>query len=213
MRYLHSTSPKGFTLIEIIVSMAIFMVVAVVAIGAFLKVIDANKKSHTIKTAMTNLNFIMETMTREIRVGTNYYCASGSSVPTTLPDYGLYPGCSTLTGPWVMAFESSHAYPPDNPTCHLIYAYYFNNSDPTHFDSLTKAEQQVCDGPLSPYPLISSDIKQDVFINITKATVKVVTGGAAQPYAQFRFQGYAGATEKVKTTFDLQTTVSQRLKP
>ena len=65
---------KGFTLIEMIVSIAIFMIVALVAVGAFLKIIDLNNKSHTLKDSINNINFALDLMSRELRVGSNYYC-------------------------------------------------------------------------------------------------------------------------------------------
>jgi prepilin-type N-terminal cleavage/methylation domain-containing protein len=40
---------KGFTLIEMIISLAIFTVVALVAVGALVKVMDANRKSINLK--------------------------------------------------------------------------------------------------------------------------------------------------------------------
>ena len=70
----------GFTLVEMIVSVAIFTIVAFVAVGALLKVIDANKKSQSLKTSINNLNFALESLSREMRVGSNYTCISVSSV-------------------------------------------------------------------------------------------------------------------------------------
>src|ERR1035437_4002808 len=68
---------SGFTLIEMLVSISIFMVVAVVAVTALLKIVDANRKSQTLQDAINNINFAMDSITREIRVGNMYTCAPG----------------------------------------------------------------------------------------------------------------------------------------
>ena len=41
-----------------------------------LAVIDGNKKSRSLVTAMDNLNFALESMTRELRVGNSYDCTA-----------------------------------------------------------------------------------------------------------------------------------------
>jgi prepilin-type N-terminal cleavage/methylation domain-containing protein len=50
---------KGFTLIEMIVSLGIFTIVALISIGALVRITDANKKSITLKTTINNLNFAL----------------------------------------------------------------------------------------------------------------------------------------------------------
>lgn len=207
----------GFTLVEMLVSLAIFSVVALVALGAFMKIIDANKKSHTLKTAYTNLNFVLEAMTRELRVGTNYHCSNSAIVVPTTDPYELAPASCSFSSTngsdqWYIAFNSSKVYDDNNGMiCNLIYAYHFDGV------GLNKAEQGICGEALSFSPVIANlgpDDKQDVVINFSRASIKVVTeaGGGRQPYAQFHFVGSAGAVERVKTTFDIQTTVSQRLR-
>jgi len=69
----------GFTLIEMIVSVAIFSVVATITVGALLILIGTNQQLQAEQTVMTNLSFALDSMTREIRTGTNYYCTSESS--------------------------------------------------------------------------------------------------------------------------------------
>ncbi len=67
----------GFTLVEVIVSMGLFLIVATIAIGALLTVIDANKKSRTMRVGMDNLNVATERMVRELRTGGGYDCNPG----------------------------------------------------------------------------------------------------------------------------------------
>lgn len=61
-------------MVEILVSVAIFTVVMLVALGALLSILGANKKAQALKTAINNMNFAMESMTRTIRTGFDYSC-------------------------------------------------------------------------------------------------------------------------------------------
>ncbi len=69
-------SGAGFTLIEMIVAVSIFVIVVFVAIGALLSISDANRKSNAIRAVMDNLNFSMESMGRKIRTGDSYSCSN-----------------------------------------------------------------------------------------------------------------------------------------
>ncbi|MCB9805849.1 type II secretion system protein [Candidatus Nomurabacteria bacterium] len=60
---------KGFTLIEMLVSVAIFSIVLLVALGAILTIIDANRKAQTLTSVMNNLNFAFDSITRTIKTG------------------------------------------------------------------------------------------------------------------------------------------------
>ncbi len=71
MIYLRSHN-KGFTLVEVMVSMAIFAFVMIVAVGAFIKVLDVNKRAQTVKAAVNNVSFTIEAITREMRTGSQY---------------------------------------------------------------------------------------------------------------------------------------------
>lgn len=65
----------GFTLIEMIVAVSLFTVVIFVSIGALLAISDASRKASSLRAVMDNLNFALESMSRNIRTGTNYACA------------------------------------------------------------------------------------------------------------------------------------------
>lgn len=67
-------SYKGFTLVEVLVAVSIFALVMIVATGAVFSVVSANKKTHSLKSVMTNLNFALDSMVRDIRVGSTYSC-------------------------------------------------------------------------------------------------------------------------------------------
>ena len=58
---------KGFTLIEMIMSVAVFTVVALIAAGALLAIADANRKAQAFKSVVNNLNFALESVARNLR--------------------------------------------------------------------------------------------------------------------------------------------------
>jgi len=72
----------GFTLIEMIVAVAIFTVVVFIGIGALLSISDANRKSNSLRSVMDNLNFAMENMSRSIRTGDDYSCGGVGNCPS-----------------------------------------------------------------------------------------------------------------------------------
>lgn len=70
---------SGFTLIEVMVSVGIFSIVMLVALGAVLAIVGANRKAQAVSSIINNLNFALEGMMRDLRTGTNY-SGSGSSM-------------------------------------------------------------------------------------------------------------------------------------
>jgi prepilin-type N-terminal cleavage/methylation domain-containing protein len=63
--------PSGFTLVELLVSIALFSVVVLIVAGAISSIINVNKKAQTITSVVNNLNFTLESMTRAIKTGTD----------------------------------------------------------------------------------------------------------------------------------------------
>ncbi len=84
---------RGFTLVELLTAVSIFAVVMTISMGSILSIIDANRKSRNLKSVMTNLNLAIESMSKEMRFGTNYHCGSTGSLsqPYNCPsaDYSM----------------------------------------------------------------------------------------------------------------------------
>ncbi len=62
-----------------IVSLGVFAVVVTISVGAMLVLINTNQQLQAEQSVMTNLSFALDTMTREIRTGFNYFCRSHSN--------------------------------------------------------------------------------------------------------------------------------------
>ncbi|MEX0933704.1 MAG: type II secretion system protein [Candidatus Paceibacterota bacterium] len=79
---------RGFTLVELIVSLGLFTAVALISIGALLSVVSANKKVQSLRVVMDNLNFSVESMARSMRVGSSYQCGGINAIPNDCGELG-----------------------------------------------------------------------------------------------------------------------------
>jgi len=70
------TRQSGFTLIEMIVSLGVFSVVVTIAVGALLILIASNRQLQDEQAILSNLSFALDSMSRELRTGSNYFCQS-----------------------------------------------------------------------------------------------------------------------------------------
>lgn len=66
---------RGFTLIEMVVSLGIFSAVMLISLAALLAVSQGQKEAIAAQNNFDNLRFSLEAMTREIKTGKNLDCA------------------------------------------------------------------------------------------------------------------------------------------
>ncbi|MBI5077823.1 MAG: type II secretion system protein [Candidatus Yonathbacteria bacterium] len=76
MHNIFSKNSRGFTLIEMTVSLGLFTIIIFVATSAFLSVVNTDRKSRAVRVATDNLNIALEDMSRRIKTGSTYYCGS-----------------------------------------------------------------------------------------------------------------------------------------
>lgn len=117
---------KGFTLVELMVSVGLFAIVMMLAAGAYLVVIRVNQQAQGNTTAINNLAFALDSMVRTIRTGTGYGCISagadcpsgGSSFYVTA-EGALSPTHYYLNGPagaqYIVKTVSGATYPITDP--------------------------------------------------------------------------------------------------
>ena len=67
---------RGFTLVELIVSVGLFALVMLIATGAYFSLIALDRQARATNQVVGSLSFAMDTMTRGIRTGTNYQCTN-----------------------------------------------------------------------------------------------------------------------------------------
>lgn len=61
---------KGFTLIELMVSLSIFVIIMLSATSAYLSFIAYNRQAQTTSTVVNSVSFSIDNMARDMRTGT-----------------------------------------------------------------------------------------------------------------------------------------------
>lgn len=173
---------SGFTLAEMIVSVALFSIVVTVSTGALLTVLSTNQRAQAIETVMNNLDFALQQMARDIRVGTHYYCG----VSPSLTAYG---DCSPSPS------NSSFSFTSHDGVSRVIYEL-----------SGTSILRSV-DGGANYYPITASQINVTRLAFYVSGSNP---SDNQQPKVFIVLQGNV-TVKGAKTNFNLQTTVSQRL--
>src|SRR4051812_11444285 len=80
MKLFTHKNPRGFTLIEMLVSITLFSVVMVMALGALLSLSVADRRAEALKSSIDNLTFALDSMSRAIRTGNTYHCGSSGTL-------------------------------------------------------------------------------------------------------------------------------------
>lgn len=67
---------RGFSLIELIVSLGVFALAALIGVSSLLIMVTAQRKAINIQSAYDNVRYTLEIMSKEIRTGDVYYCGA-----------------------------------------------------------------------------------------------------------------------------------------
>ncbi len=109
------SSQRGFTLVEMIVSVGLFAIVSVICIAALLSLVAADRKAQAIQNSMNNLNIALDDLVRNARMGTQFHCGVGAYIGDGTDDCQAggtaftftcntdTPGCSTEGQRWSFA--------------------------------------------------------------------------------------------------------------
>ena len=71
---------RGYSLLEMLVAIALFSLVMLLATGAFLKFMSLERVARYTNDVTNNLTFAVDSMARSIRTGTNYQCGGTTGV-------------------------------------------------------------------------------------------------------------------------------------
>lgn len=182
----NQTNQQGFTLVEILVALSIFAMVAVVSTMALLAITDVNAKSQSIQSAMDNLNAAVEDMSRTIRMGTIYKCK-------------------------VLAADTSYL----NSCANGGAGFQFITQDGTTtvytFDTLAnKGVITRSQNGGTPVPITSTD---NINIDTTRSKFYLLFNSTTlQPRLLISITGTGtSASQSFPTNFTVQTTVSERM--
>ncbi len=177
---------SGFTLIEMIVSVALFAIVMLVSVTALVALIDANRKAQALQAVINNLNIAIDGMSRSIREGSHYRCGSPA-------------GGDCTTGGTIIYFEPFRGNPTD-PTDDWVYE--FRNGQ------IFKSENGSTAGEIA---ITASEVSIDTSL-VNFYVFGSARGDSVQPQVTMVIKGSAGTTKaNVKTTFHVQSTAVQRV--
>ena len=209
---------SAFSLVEMLVAIAVFMSIMTVALSALISIIDSNKKAQAIKTTVDNVTFALESISRDMRIGHNYQCLMKGVTPdswrTDCSDNGQLPGSVGVR------------YLKNNGGVDDGITYRFITDINTGLKSL---QRSICDSSFnncSTSFLISAESN----VNLIAMTFYVLgancefgvgalcTDGKTQPRVVITASGLIptkgnivqGSTEG--TEFDIQTNISQRMR-
>ena len=179
---------KGYTIIETMIAISLFLIAVTIGMGALLNANLIHNQSQNTRSIMDNLSFIMDDMSRNLRTGFNYHCVDDG-------DYNATSAHSCLTDGKGISFQQS------TDGSQWVYGILSNGSSyeikkstdgGNNFISLNPSEVQI-DGTKSSFIVTGAE-----------------PGDGLQPFVTIKLVGsisYKG----VAMPFSLQTSVSQRL--
>jgi len=191
---------RGFTLVEMIVAVALFAIVMVVCVAALLALVNANRKAQALESVMNNLNIALDGIVRNARMGSNYD-GSGACAGNT----DSSPKDCT-SGSTVFSFEpygSTHKHPDGSTYMDPPWVYSFAK-DSNGVGRIYKSENGQTAIPITA-PEVSIDDMEFYVVGTTP-------GDTAQPKVLIVIKGTAGVPgSRAQTTFHIQATAVQRV--
>ncbi len=188
----NNNSQRGFTLVEMLVSVAIFSIVVMIALGAILTILDANRKARTLTEVMNNLNFSMEMITRSLKTGVEPNQDNGV----------LVVGAIILDEEGFKREKTQYRLEEDDNDRGYISrcAVVVNSSQGYESASCSEGDWM---------PITSDMVDIDRFDILVTAT-RAENDGVIQPRTQLFIKGTVQISDRISSDFSLQTTVSQR---
>ena len=186
---------RGFTLLEMIVSTTVFVFVMLMIIGSLISLTDASRKARSVRIVLDNLSAAIDSMSRNIRMGSYYHCGCGGAL--TSPQSCSMSDSDGNGGDTCLAFEMANGNPHD-ATDQMVYRLTTTGgrgrierslNGGTDWVSLTSPEINVTDMKFFQYG---------------------VTPDTDQPVVTMLLRGTAALTPKTSTEFNIQTTIAAR---
>ena len=188
-------------MIEILVSLSIFAVVATVGVGSLMVLINANSKVQNMQSAVSNASFALDSMTRQIRTGAYYDCVTGSPTSNDMTNQTYTNDCSS---PYSTFFFTETA--TNGITANLS-----NHRVGYRVASLSngnKAIERWIDNGASWQPITASNVNIDTFQFIVSHSSN---SNDRSPTVSIYLHGSVGGASAQDTngSFALQTSITQ----
>ena len=182
---------SGYTIIETMISISLFLVVVMSGMGALLNANLVHEKSQDMRGIIDSLSFIMEDMARNLRVGYDFHCIDNGDLNTIFAHSCEYGGG--------ISFKSSLADGGGQ------WIYYIKNDGTIH-KRYTDAEGVLHEYQLTPPDVVIDDISGFSVLGAESPSL----GNTQQPFITIRLVGKVKYHD-VETPFSLQTSTSARL--
>lgn len=185
----------GFTIIEMLVSITIFVTALLFISGALLSLETASRKARTTRAAIDNVSAAIDSMSRTLRTGTTYHC--GAFDLGSIDDLNeCRMGTDGSGGDTMIAFErqgGSKLSPNDQ------YVYRHNSTNMSIERSTDGGTNWVA---MTAPEIVISKLRFWVGGNVL---------GDDQPYVTMIVYGTVGGGDLgTESSFNVQTTISQR---
>ncbi|MCX6736229.1 MAG: type II secretion system protein [Candidatus Parcubacteria bacterium] len=182
----------GFTIVELLVSVALFATVIIAVSGSFLVIVDSYKKITAQRENIDNLSTSLESMVRGLKTGMNFHCEvtppasapADIATPRDCASGGKYIAFKRVTDNNIIQykFESGRLWRSDN-----FATFYPVTDDPS-----------IMQVGLFNFYVVGTTPLTDTGVDITQPKVNIV------------MKGTVGGQLKRSSSFNIQTTITQR---
>lgn len=209
---------KGFTLVELLISIALFSVLVSVAVGGFVRALRTERQVSAMMSAESNVSIGLEEMTREMRLGYLFCDEPGSQIGSPIVNSACSSWCTVPASspgniePWVCSGGIAFYDSTENNGAGAQVEYFLGDSQNAYAPTSTTlyrldSSQNIVSGVPEPVPVTGDNIK------ITNLDF-VVFGNFENDQWNPRVTISVGAQPNDNTiswsTADLETTVSAR---
>ncbi len=200
MKKAYLKTKSGYTIIEMMIAVSVFLVVVTIGIGALLNANLLHQKSRDMRSIMDNLSFIMEDMSRNLRTGSKYRCYFTVNELILSSEVNIPRSCLLPINGWGIAFEAAKG-------SKLVY-FIANNTLFKSFFKSSSGDMYIQSDfiELTPKEVIIDPVASGFVVSGAEPP----PGDTKQPFVTIRLVGKI-KYNNVETPFSLQTSVSQRL--
>jgi type II secretory pathway pseudopilin PulG len=190
-----SVFKRGFSLVEMLVAIGIFMSIMTIAISSLISIIGANKKAQAIKGTIDSVTFAIESISKDMRIGSNYLCLDSGSFTNV---------CDLQNGSTAVRYTNGNG---------QLVTYRFS----------TDLGQPVLSQQIGLVNPAVDLISRDSNVNISNVKFYIIGAdcedgigsgclGKTQPRVIITASGLVQEKGSTDTSFNLQTSVSQRIR-
>jgi len=190
---------RGFTLVELLVVLALFTTVITIATGALFSAQAINTKLQQTQIILDGVNLATEQMVRDIRYGSIFYCAA--SIPGSIPDRQ---NCAYPNGNTVLMFKPPTGLTANNSSNDRV-VYYLSNG--------MVYRREYPEGVAgTAVQITSSDVTIDKLLFYVKGAQSTSASEYIQPVVTLVISGVTKPVQEYITPvrFSVETTISTR---